>query len=121
MSVLSWIERVIGGVEKEFFADEKLVLAYMAPLADQLLVKAKQLGKNDVAAGLQVLKDSVAVAVAAGATAAAAGQSPVAASEAAFLTTTAGEGLTALHNAEAAAIKVGVAEAQEASAALSST
>lgn len=113
-------QQAINWVEKEFSADEQAVIDFLTPLANQIYQEALILGKKDLQAGLQVLKDSVATAVQAGATAIAAGQSPVVAAEASFLTTAAGEGKTALSNAEAGAIKAGVAILQQATAPLAS-
>lgn len=110
--------QAIDWVETEFSSEEKAVMDFLTPLANQIYHTALTLGKQDVAAGLTVLKDSVTTAVAAGATAIAAGQNPVVAAETAFLTTGAGEGITALSNAESGAIKAGVAIAQQAAAAI---
>ena len=114
-------QQAINWVEQEFTTEEQAVLDFLTPLANQIAQTALTLGKQDLAAGLQVLKDSVTTAVAAGATAIASGQNPVTAAETTFLTTAAGEGKTALDNAESGAIKAGVAIAQQAAAALSAT
>src|SRR6266481_1695373 len=108
-AVEKYAARVVGGTEKKVavLADE--TIAFLTPLGQQIEAAALALGKHDLQAGLQVLKDSVATAVVAGAAALAAGQSPVQAAEVSFLTTAAGEGRVALSNAEAGAVKAGVA------------
>ena len=108
------IEQIINWVEAEFTSDEAAVMAFLAPLGSQILAAAKALGKADVQAGLQVIKDTAISAVAAGAAAAASGGNAVQAAEAAFLATGASEGLVTIHNAEAGAIKAAVAIAQSA-------
>lgn len=113
-------EQAINWVESEFTAEEQAVIDFLTPLANQIYQTALTLGKQDLQAGLQVLKDSVATAVAAGTAAIAAGQNPVTAAETTFLTTAAGEGQTALSNAESGAIKAGVALVQQAVAPLAS-
>jgi hypothetical protein len=115
-AVEGYAERVLGGAEKEAVVIGKEVIDFMTPLMQQVQAKAMELGKQDLAAGLQVLKDAVATAVASGSAAILAGQNPVQAAEATFLTTAAGEGQVALNNAESAAIKAGVALAQQAAA-----
>ncbi len=117
-SIETYFERVLGGTEKKAVILEQEVIDFLTPLGQQIQATALTLGKQDLTAGLKVLKDAVTTAVAAGATAAATGASPVAAAEAAFLTTGAAEGQTALNNAEAGAIKAGVAIAQQAAAEL---
>lgn len=112
--------QAINWVEKQFTADEQAVIDFLTPLAHQIYQTALKLGKEDLQAGLQVLKDSVATAVAAGTAAIAAGQNPVTAAETTFLTTAAGEGKSALSNAESGAIKAGVAILQQAVAPLAS-
>ena len=117
-AVEKYAKRVIGGTEKKavVLADE--TIAFLTPLGQQIEAQALVLGKQDLQAGLQVLKDSVVTAVTAGTVALASGLDPVEASTAAFLTTAAGEGKNALNNAEAGAIKAGVADAQIAAAAV---
>lgn len=109
-------QQAINWVKTEFSAEESAVIDFLTPLANQIYQTALTLGKQDLQAGLQVLKDSVATAVMAGTTAIAAGQNPVQIAESTFLTTAAGEGKTALSNAESGAIKAGVAVAQQAAA-----
>jgi len=116
-----YLSRVLGGTVKKAVIVEQSVIDFVTPLAQQIQAQALILGKQDLAIGLQVLKDGVATGVAAGAAALATGGNPVAAAETAFLTTAAGEGKTALNNAESAAIKVGVALAQQTVAALAPT
>ena len=108
------IQQLINWVESEFESDEQAVMAFLAPLGDQILAAAKALGKESVQAGLKVIKDAAVAGVAAGAQALAEGGNAVTAAEAAFLATGASEGITAVHNAEAGAIKAAVAIAQKA-------
>ena len=121
MSIGSWFSRVEGGFIKMFSNDEQAVIEFLTPLAQQIEAAVKSLGKATFAEGLQVLKDAAAQAVAAGATAAATGGNAVAAAEAKFLEVGASEGITAVHNAESAAIKAAVAVAQTAFAAIPAT
>ncbi len=118
MTIGTWFKAEETKVAAFFTTEEQAVIDFLTPLANQIYQTALVLGKQDLAAGLQVLKDSVVTAVTAGATAIAAGQSPVTAAETTFLTTAAGEGKTALSNAEAGAIKAGVAIVQQAAATL---
>lgn len=113
------IQQLINWVEAEFETDEAAVMAFLAPLGNQILAAAKALGKADVQAGLQIIKDTAIAAVAAGASAAATGGNAVSAAEAAFISVGSSEGLTAIRNAESGAIKAAVAIAQTAAAELS--
>ena len=113
--------QAINWVEQEFTTEEQAVLDFVTPLINQITQTALTLGKQDLQVGLQVLKDSVTTAVAAGTAAIVAGQNPVTAAETTFLTTAAGEGHTALNNAESAAIKAGVAIVQQAAAQVAAT
>jgi hypothetical protein len=115
------IQQLINWVEAEFETDEAAVMAFLAPLGNQILAAAKALAKDTVQAGLQVIKDTAAAAVTAGATAAATGGNAVQAAEAAFVSVGASEGLTVVKNAEAGAIKAAVAIAQSAVAELEPT
>lgn len=117
-SIEAYAKRVVGGTEKKVLVLANETIAFLTPLGQQIEADALVLGKQDLTAGLQVLKDSVTTAVAAGTAAIAAGQNPVQAAESTFLTTAAGEGKTALSNAESGAIKAGVALAQQAAASL---
>ena len=114
MTIGTWIARVEGGFMKAFTSDEQAVIEFLTPLAKQIEASAVALGKQDVQAGLQVLKDAAMSAVQAGATALANGADPVKAAEAQFLVTGAAEGVTAIHNAESGAIKAAVAIVQQA-------
>ena len=119
------IEKVPGVVELEtwFTSEEQLVMTEFQPLVAQIIASVNALGKATFAEGFQVLKDAASAAVSAGAAAALSGNPAVAvsAAEAAFLTTGASEGITAVHNAEAGLIKAAVAAAQTASATLAAT
>ena len=115
------IAKIENWVTDEFTTDEQAVMAFLAPLGSQILAAATALGKTTVQEGLQVIKDTAAAAVAAGATAAATGGNAVAAAEAAFVSVGTSEGLTAVKNAEAGAIKAAVAIAQSAVAEITPT
>ena len=106
------IDQLIKWVEAEFTTDEQAVMAFLAPLGQQILASAKSLGKATVQEGLQVIKDTATAAVSAGAAAAATGGNAVQAAEAAFISIGTSEGLTAVHNAESGAIKAAVAIAK---------
>ena len=99
MSIGTWFATEEGKLAAWFTDEEAIVLKFFGPLVKQI-----------VAAGGQVVLDS-AMAAATAATSAPAG-TQVAAAEAAFLTTAAGEGLTTLHNAQSGAIKAAVAVLQ---------
>ena len=108
----NWLATEEGALSAAFTVAEADLVNYFGPLFKQILAQAETLGKGDVQAGLQVLKDAVTQAVGAGATAIAAGQNPVTAAEAQFVSTTVTEGVTAVNNAEAGLIKAGVAIVQ---------
>ena len=99
-----------------FYSEEKAIIEFFTPLLLQIKAEALIIGKDNLAAGLKVLQDSAMAAVIA-AQNAPAGQK-VAMAEAEFLAVAASEGITAIHNAEAAAIKAAVAilQAREAAA-----
>lgn len=103
------LQQLINWAEAEFETDEQAVMAFLAPLGAQILAAAKALGKADVQAGLQVIVDAAKSGAAAGTQALLSGANPVPAAESAFLTTGEAEGITAIHNAEAGAIKAAVA------------
>ena len=61
---------------EDYFTDvEKIVLAYLTPLADQIVTAGANLGKTTIAEGVQVLIDASRGAVAAGAARACLGKS----------------------------------------------
>lgn len=109
--VLDWFGAREHDLLNWMHGDDKYVLEFFAPLMEQVKATAIQLGKDDLKVGLQILRDA-AVAAAMSAAAAPEGTSKVAAAEAAFLTVGAAEGITAIHNAEAGAIKAAVALVQ---------
>src|SRR6185369_15970834 len=88
-------------VQGWFSPEEKLIIEFFTPLMQQVEQSAISLGKGELQVGLQILKDCAIAAVAAAATS----PNPVVAAETAFLATGAIEGVTAIHNAEAGAIK----------------
>lgn len=113
----NWISKEEGLVSADFTTAEATLTDFFGPLFKQILKQAIVIGKGDITAGLQVLKDATAVSVQAGVAAIAAGQSPVAAAEAQFIATTVSEGTVAVSNAESSLIKAGVAIFQQDSAA----
>ena len=97
---------------EDFFSnEEKAVLTFLSPLADQIVAAGAALEKATVHEGVKVIIDAATSAVAAASTASG---DKVAAAEAAFISTTEGEGITAIKNAESGAIKAAVAIAQTA-------
>lgn len=106
-TVAAPIEAIGNTILGWFSTDEKAIIDFFTPLLEQVRAQALIIGKNDLAAGLQVIKDAAMAAVIA-AENAPAGQK-VAMAEAEFLTVAASEGITAVNNAEAAAIKAAVA------------
>jgi hypothetical protein len=103
-----------------FTHEEKEIIDFFTPLIEQVKAAAIQLGKDDLQAGFQVLKDAAMAAVVAAENAPAGKK--VATAEAEFLTVLTQEGLDAVHNAEAGLIKAAVAiiQANEAAANTSS-
>lgn len=110
----NWVEKEEGVVAADFTSAEAALVDYFTPLFKQIEAQAIEVGKGDFQAGLQVLKDGVTTAVAAGVTALATGSNPVTAAETTFVTTVSTEGLASINNAEAGLIKAGVAIAQQA-------
>ena len=112
------IEEIPGVAELKtwFTNEEQIVMAEFEPLVVQIVAAVKALGKATFDEGFQVFKDAAKAAVDAGAAAALSGNpaAVVSSAEAAFLTTGASEGVTAIHNAEAGLIKAAVATAQQA-------
>lgn len=99
MSIGTWFAAEETKIAAFFTDEEKLVVEFFEPLI-----------KSIVAAGGQVVLDS-AMAAAKAAEGAPSG-TRVQAAEAAFLTTSAGEGMTVVANAQAGAIKAAVAVLQ---------
>lgn len=110
----TWVSTEWQALEGTFKSDEEAVMAFLAPLGQQILNTAEALGKATVQDGLKVIVDASKQAVEAGAVAAASGQDAVAAAEETFISVGASEGLVAVKNAEAGAIKAAVAIAQSA-------
>ena len=102
-----------------FSPSEKLILEFFQPLIKQVRDEALVLGKNDLNEGLRILKDAALAAAMAGALAPPG--TKVAVAEAMFLKVGASEGITAIHNAEAAAIKAAAAIVQQERAAVAKT
>lgn len=102
-----------------FTHEEKAILDFFGPLIEQVKAEALVLGKNDLQAGFQVLKDAAMAAVVAAENAPAGKK--VATAEAEFITVMAQEGLDAVHNAEAGLIKAAVAIIQTNLAAANTT
>lgn len=108
------IDDIMGGLTSlgqwffSWFSDEeKQILEFLAPLVKQIRDEALKLGNDNVQAGLAIIENA-ALAAATAAVSAPPG-TQVAAAEAAFLQIAATQGVTAIHNAEAAAIKAAVA------------
>ncbi len=93
-----------------FSSEDKAIIEFFGPLMAQVKEVAYELGKEDVQAGLEVLKKAALASVAAAAVAPSDQRVKVA--EATFLTVGAAEGIKAIHNAEAGAIKAAVAIVQ---------
>lgn len=93
-----------------FSSEDKALIEFFGPLMAQVKQVAYELGKEDVQAGLQILKDAAMASVVAAA--AAPSDQRVKVAEATFLTVGAAEGIKAIHNAEAGAIKAAVAIVQ---------
>jgi hypothetical protein len=114
----SWIEGEPAKIENFVKTEEGLVLAYLTPLADQIISTIKTQGASDFAAAFKVFTDAAKSAVEAGAAvipADIASGSPapsIAAAEAAFISTGLTEGKTDLSNAESGLIKATVAISQ---------
>jgi hypothetical protein len=98
---------VEGAVHGWLGPEEALLLDFFGPLMKQVEAEALRIGKQDLQVGLQILKDSALSAVKA-AVLAPPGHK-VEAAEVAFLGTAACEGVTAIHNAQAGALKAAVA------------
>lgn len=115
----NYISDELKTAEEFFTTEEGKVIAYLTPLADQIVMSVKALGKATFDEGLQVLVDAAKAAVKAGAAAAPvalATGSPegvVAAAEAAFIATGVSEGKVALTNAEEGLVKATVAIVQQ--------
>lgn len=102
-----------------FTSQEKEIIDFFTPLIEQVKAAAIVLGKDDMQAGFQVLKDAAMGAVVAAENAP--NGKKVATAEAEFLTILATEGLDAVHNAEAGLIKAAVAIIQSNTAVANST
>lgn len=106
-----------------FKSEEAQVIEWAKPLIAQIVASVEALGKTTFTEGLQVLKDAAEAAVQAGAATLATGnlEAVGAAATAAFIATGASEGLTVVKNAEAGAIKIAVAAAQQGVATIAET
>lgn len=115
----NYISDELKTAEDFFVTEEGKVIAYLTPLADQIIIAIKALGKATFDEGLQILVDAAKAAVQAGIAAAPvalASGSPapvVAAAEAAFIATGVSEGKIALTNAEEGLVKATVAIVQQ--------
>jgi hypothetical protein len=109
MSIGTWFKDTQKTVLGWFTPEEAAILEFFHPLMLQVKAEALKLGKDNLQVGLNILKDA---AISAAMAAATAPGDKVAAAETAFLTTGASEGIVAIHNAEAGAIKAAVAIVQ---------
>lgn len=112
MSFESWISGEVQAVEDFFTTEEAAVVKFFGPLITQVVAAVKTLAADDFDAGLAILKDAATKAVQAGSIAKAAGQDVVKTAEDAFVGIVKTEGVTAVNNAESAAIKAAVAITQ---------
>lgn len=121
MTIGTWLTGVESQLLGFFSSEEKAIIEFFGPLMAQVKEAALELGKQDLQVGLQIIKDAALQSVVAAATAPAGTQVQVA--EATFLKVGAVEGITAVHNAEAGAIKAAVAivQTQAAAAAAANT
>src|SRR4029078_5602909 len=92
---------------KFFTTDQQMILAFFAPLINQVRDQALILGNQNLQVGFKILQDSALAAATAALTAPPGMQ--VGAAEAAFLQVLMAEGVGAVNNAEAATIKAAVA------------
>ena len=101
----------ISDAGKWFFSwfsnEEKQILEFFSPLIKQVRDESMKLGGDNLEVGFQILKNAALAAATAAITAPPGTQ--VAMAEAAFLEVAATQGVAAIHNAEAAAIKAAVA------------
>jgi len=104
-------KKVVSKVSSLWSNEDAALLAFMTPLLQQIKATALQLGKDNLQAGIGVLQNAAVTAAVAAATAPP-GTNKVTAAEAAFLQAVASQGITVIHNAEAAAIKAAVAMIQ---------
>jgi hypothetical protein len=115
LSIGSWFTNIENRLLAFFSAEDKAIIEFFGPLMAQVKDVAYELGKEDVQAGLEVLKKAALASVAAAAVAPS--DQRVAVAETTFLTVGAAEGIKAIHNAEAGAIKAAVAIVQTQAAA----
>lgn len=114
MSIGSWLNVQKNAVVGWFSPDEKALFDFFHPLMVQVKTTALTLGKGDLQVGIQILEHAALGAATAAITAPPGTQVPAA--EAAFLSIVAKEGISAIHNAEAGAIKAAVAIIQNTAA-----
>lgn len=114
MSFNTFLSNIYETVKSWFLTEEAAIIEFFGPLMIQVKDAALELGKGDLQVGLQVIQHAALAAVTAAATAK---DNKVEAAEAAFLAVGASEGIVAIHNAEAGAIKAAVAIIQQQAAA----
>lgn len=115
MSLNTFLTNVYNTVKSWFQTEEAQIIEFFGPLMVQVREVALELGKQDLQVGLGILRDAALGAATAAATAPTGSKVEVA--EAAFLSIVTAEGITAIHNAEAGAIKAAVAIIQQQAAA----
>lgn len=90
-----------------FKSEEQVVVDFFRPLIDEVKKEALHLGKDNLQVGMKIIKDAAMAAAVAGISAPPGTKTAVA--EATFIAKATADGVTAIHNAEAAAIKAAVA------------
>jgi len=110
MSFGTWVQNVENQVIALFTAEDQALIEFFGPLMAQVKAVALELGKEDLQAGLEVIKTAAIQSVVAAAAAPESDRVKVA--ETTFLAVGATEGIKAIHNAEAGAIKAAVAIVQ---------
>lgn len=119
MSIGTWLTNIENKLMAFFSSEDKALIEFFGPLMAQVKEVAYELGKEDVQAGLQIIKDAAMASVVAAA--AAPSDQRVKVAETTFLTVGAAEGISAIHNAEAGAIKAAVAIVQTQAAVAANT
>jgi len=118
-NITTWFDHQKNAFLAWFSKEDKALITFFGPLMLQVKAVALQLGKNDLQVGLKILEDAAFAAVTAAVTAPPG--TNVAVAETIFLQILIKEGITAIHNAEAGAIKAAVAILQQQQAAANTT
>lgn len=112
-SFTTWLRKIGDRVRSWWYSEEKEILDFFAPLMEQVRDAALQVGKDNLKAGLEVLKASAIAGVTAAANAPE-GSDKVKIAEETFLRVAKASGIEVIHNAEAGIIKAAVAIIQTA-------